>query len=127
MVLVAGLWLARNRDSLLVTTLWLQILVAFSTWAAVSTGEELEEQSEGVPIVDRFVALHEDLGEYAWYASIALALLLMAVWLVRRRDTRRAGAALWLRLIVFVLLLANFLLIAWVSHIGGIMVWGVPV
>jgi len=126
-LLVAGLWLLRNRDSLLVWAIWLQVLVALSTWAAVSTGDILEEQSEGVPIVDRFVDLHEELGEYAWYVSMALVLLLLAAQHVSRRDTGRAGAAVWMRLLVFLVLLAAFALIAWVSHIGGIMVWGVPV
>ncbi len=126
-VLLTGLWLAKNRDSLLATAVWLQILVAASTWAAVLTGEELEEQSEGVPIVDQFVSMHEELGEYAWYASMALAALLLMVWLASRRDESRPGAALWIRTLVFLVLLANFVLIAWVSHIGAIMVWGVPV
>jgi len=126
-VIVAGLWLVRNRDTLLTVAVWLQVLVASAAWAAVSTGDVLKEQSEGVPIVDEFAGLHEQLGEYAWYASIALAMLLLAARFAARRNTRRAGAALWLRLVIFLALAANFGLIAWVSHIGGVMVWGVPV
>ncbi len=125
-VIVAGLWLVHNRDTLLTVAVWLQVLVASAAWAAVSTGDVLKEQSEGVPIVDQFVSLHEQLGEYAWYASVALAALLLAARFSARRNTRRAGAPLWLRLFVFLALAANFGLIAWVSHIGGIMVWGVP-
>ena len=95
---------------------------------AYLTGETMEEQSEGSPIVEELVGLHEDLALYTLLVTGATlaALAGLSWWLERRITLERAPKdPLAARLILALAALAAALLVAWTGHVGGTMVWGV--
>lgn len=89
---------------------------------AYFTGETLKEQSEGTPIVDELVALHEDAALWTLILSGATLLALVGVLFWSRRDRLPT----WARWLLAALALAAAGAVAWTGHIGGTMVWGVP-
>ncbi|MEQ9105237.1 MAG: DUF2231 domain-containing protein [Rhodothermales bacterium] len=123
----AMLWLVWDRRWMLMAAAVLQTLGWLATWGAFLTGEALEEQSEGVPIVDALVEFHESMAEWSLWVIGVSALLFWLMLRASRRDVSRPGSALWMRLVGFLVALGAAALIAWVSHIGGVMVWGTPV
>lgn len=101
---------------------------AIAALVAYLTGEAAEEAAEDVPIVDEFVDLHEDLAIYTLATTV-----LTLVALVVAQPGSLAGETLCssdtptpLRWAIGALALAAALLVVWTSHVGGIMVWGVP-
>lgn len=123
----AALWLFFDRRWMLMAAAALQTLGWVVTWAAFLTGEALEEQSEGVPIVDELVGFHESMAEWSLWIIGVSAVLFLLIIRGTARDVSRSGSALWIRIAGFLVALAAAALIAWVSHIGGVMVWGTPV
>ncbi len=118
-------WLFRDRIVWLKAGLFIQAFGSIGSIVAFLSGEEMEHQSEGVPIVDELVHLHEDVALFAtWVIGIALAAMVGA-YLFSRNDTVRPGSPLWIRSLLFVLTISGAVLIAWTAHIGGTMVWGV--
>ena len=96
------------------------------------TGDSMEEQAEGAPIVDELVDLHEQMALYALIAAIlsfvALGLLTWLGVAGQSKGSRFAGMnpdRLAYRLGAGFLVLAAAALVAWASHIGATMVWGV--
>jgi uncharacterized membrane protein len=119
-------WLVRNRAYWLNVTFWLTALAWIGTLVALRTGELMEEQGEGIAIVDEFVHLHEDMGEWAsWALGACLVWLLFALW-HSRNDVQQSGTRLWIRIVALVLLVVAAALVGLTGHIGGIMTWGVP-
>jgi uncharacterized membrane protein len=126
-VLAAALWLARNKLRWWRMTLILQVGALAGAIAALRTGEAMEEQSEGMAMVDQFVELHETMGERAaWALGLSILLLIGMRW-AGLRETAYAGVRLRWRLIAFVVVLLAALLVGLTGHIGGLMTWGVPV
>jgi uncharacterized membrane protein len=123
----AGLWLLWDRRWMLVAAAVIQSLGWVATLGAFLTGETLEEQSEGVPIVDALVGFHESMAEWSLWVTGLSALLFWVMLRLSGRDVSRSGSALWMRVLGFLVALGAAALIAWVSHIGGVMVWGTPV
>ena len=120
------LWLVRDRAGLLTTTVFLQTLGLLGAIAAYLSGQEMQEQSEGVPIVDELVHVHEDAAVFAiWVMVAALAGMCLAL-LLSRRDTAHPGTRLWLRWVVSALTMLGAAAVAWTAHVGGIMTWGIP-
>ena len=119
-------WVVRNRVYWLHVTCWLTFLAWIGTLVALKTGETMEEQGEGIAIIDEFVHLHEQMGERAsWALGVCILWLLFAIW-HSRNDVTRSGTRLWIRLVAMVLLVIAAVFIGITSHIGGIMTWGVP-
>lgn len=125
-LLVVGLWTLSDRRPMLVWAAWGQVLVFLATLAAWWTGDAMKEQSEGVRIVDELVGLHEQAAEWSLWVSGVLVLVLWSVWWWTRRDATRSGTTPVLRVLVALAVAGGFGLLAWVSHIGGVMVWGIP-
>ena len=126
-LLTAGVWLFRNQDTWWKATALLTLLAFIGGIAALRTGEVMEEQSEGVAIVDRFVHLHEELAEWSvWILGVAFVSILAAVWL-GGRDTAHAGTPKRWRLVAFLVVLAAAVLLGLTGHVGGIMTWGTGV
>jgi len=124
--LCALIWLMGDRREMLRAALWCQVLGFMGGLAAFLTGEEAEEQSEGVRIVDELVELHETFALVTlWVAGIAAVAMLGVLWW-RRRDVEGPGTRLAIRLAVFALVLAAAVAVGITGHIGGTMVWGVP-
>lgn len=125
-LLVISLWVFTDRPRLLVWAIWGQVLVLLGTWAAWWTGDEMKAQSEGVQIVDELVGLHEQVADWSlWTAAVLLGVLWATAWWTSR-DMSQSGTAWYVRCLVGAVALAFAGLIAWVSHIGGVMVWGIP-
>lgn len=86
----------------------------------------MEEQSEGIAIVDQFVEWHETMGERAaWALGLSVVVLIVMRW-VGLRETAHAGVRFRWRLIAFLFVLLAAVLVGLTGHIGGIMTWGVP-
>ena len=119
------------------TALWRNAVMVFlllgaagAFWAQ-ETGETLEEDVRGEPMVEAIVETHEEAAEWTlWTALGALAIFVAAsVWLRRlppptsvgERDPAllRAGLAL--------VALVPAVLVAYTGHLGSLMVWGTPV
>ncbi len=121
----AVVWLLRDRMAWLVAASYIQAVGLIGSVIAFLSGEALEEQSEGVPIVDELVDLHEEAALVAaWLIGISVAAFLAATYLTRR-DTSRPGSPFWLRTLATLLAAAAAVAVAWTAHIGGTMVWGV--
>lgn len=104
-------------------------LGAPATWIASRTGQALEHEVEGEPMVDLFVEMHEQAAAWTLWAAV-LALLVFAagtLWLRQQKGEGVGREPLGLRLGALVPALAAALLVAWTGHLGGLMVWGVPV
>jgi uncharacterized membrane protein len=102
------------------------LLAAF---AAYLTGEAAEDAAEDVPIVEELVHLHEDLALYTLGAAVVILVALAAanpglIWPQQTTPTRSDKPLVRWGLVVLGLVAAA--LVAWTSHIGGLMVWGVP-
>lgn len=125
-LLTSGIWLLRNQDTWWKSSAVLLLLSFLGGVAALRTGEAMEDQSEGVAIVDKFVHLHEELAEWSvWILGTAFVAMLAAVWL-GRRDTAHPGTPMRWRLIAFLVVLAAAVLLGLTGHVGGIMTWGSP-
>ena len=134
---VAALWLVRGTPQWRRCLLFLLLLGAAGTLLAYQTGEAMYAQSQGVPMVELFIDLHESVALYAlWAAAGALAVVgALSIWLERRELTERPPAAdeptplrepLTARATGLLATLLAALLVAYTAHIGGVMVWGVP-
>ena len=99
---------------------------------AYLTGEAAEDAGEDVPIVDEIVHLHEDMAIYTLAASllatVAMILVKPALLVLNdaSRDSQEPPPAVGIRWAIAFLALIAAVLVAWTSHLGGIMVWGVP-
>ncbi len=94
---------------------------------AYQTGEAMEEQAEGTPIVEELVGMHEDAARYTLFATGAtlLALAGLSVWLERRTTLERNPKdPLAVRIALAVAALLAATLVTWTGHIGATMVWG---
>ncbi len=125
---VAIIWMFSGKQQWRFATLLFEGLGALGAIAAFFTGEELEEDSEGSPMVDLFVEHHERLGKITMIVAIVATALLVGISLrVRKSTPVRADAdPLAVRLIAGILVLVAGLLVAITGHLGGTMVWGVP-
>ncbi|MDA1029292.1 MAG: hypothetical protein O3B41_09605 [Bacteroidetes bacterium] len=125
-IVFATIWLLRNRLYWLGMTTWFQGLALVGALMALRTGEAMEEQSEGIAIVDELVDYHELMAESAaWAIGISFLWMICARWIISR-DTLHSEAAYWIRLVTFLLVLVSAILVGLTGHIGGLMVWGVP-
>ena len=94
--------------------------------AAHQTGEAMEEQVEGTPIVEELVDMHEDAALYTLLVTgaVLLGLAFLSGWQARRPPPP-APDPLVGRLLLLFMALAAAALVAWTGHLGGTMVWGV--
>ena len=119
-------WLFRDRLAWLQASIWIGILGFIGAVFALRTGEVMEEQSEGVAIVDELVHTHEEMAErLTWILGLAVVFLLYSYWR-SKADVVRPGTALWMRLVAALLFLTVAALAVLTGHIGGLMSWGVP-
>ncbi len=119
----ALVWLVRNTLFWRGTTLLLLLLGVAGAGLAYYSGEEMAAQSEGVPVVDALVEYHEAAATWTLWLGVAALLAVGVLHVAALRGVTahsawRGGAVL--------LVLAAGVLAAWTSHLGGLMVWGVP-
>lgn len=127
-MLAAWIYLARG------TVLWRQAAMVFlalgaagALWAG-KTGETLEEASRGEAIVEAVVETHEQTAEWTLWAALAAFVLFGAasLWLRRLPEPTDVGKRDPVALRAGLALAATVpaALVAYTSHLGGIMVWG---
>ncbi len=121
------LWLLRS------STFWRKcalVLYAFGMAGALFayfTGEAMEEQVEGAPIVEELVHLHEEMGLYTLIVTgfVLVVLLTLTVWARYRPIAKPQSDLVLIRLGMGLLAILSAALVLWTAHIGGVMVWGV--
>lgn len=100
---------------------------ALAATAAYFTGEAAEEAAQDVPIVDEIVGLHETMAIFTLAATLVTLLAL-----VLTRPKLLSGVAdepppvRGVRIAIGALAVAAAVLVSLTSHLGGLMVWGVP-
>ena len=117
-------WLFRDRIQWLVSAFYIQLLSLIGSILAYLSGEEMEAQSEGVPIVDELVHTHEEAALFATLAVGLSALVLLVTLVVHRSKTEHPDTPLGMRLLATIFVLLAAILIALTAHVGGTMVWG---
>ncbi len=121
----ALIWMFRG------TTFWRQcsaFLVFLSVPGALLaylTGDSMAEQSEGVPIVDELVDLHERMALYTLIASSVAAAALIVVLAMSYRRGTAVRDPIGSRVAAGLLVMIAAALVAWTAHIGATMTWGV--
>ncbi len=123
----AVLYAALGRGVWRQAALVLFALGAVSAFASVQTGEALEHDVEGEPIVEAVLGTHERVADYTMWVSVLAALGYGVLTVALRRrpaDTPREPLAG--RVAALIPALAAALLVAYTAHLGGVMVWGVP-
>ena len=122
----AIVWFVRGTRHWRRFLLFLLSLSLLGTLLAYFTGDAMHAQSEGVPMVELFVEQHETVALYTLWVTVAALGVVggFTIWLERARRAREPFAG---RLAALIVTLAATLLVAYTAHIGGVMVWGVPV
>lgn len=114
------------------------VLGTLGAWAAERSGHDLYAAVEGDPIVEEIVGPHRDGAVGTVWTSLAAALAFGVVSAARLRKPTLPPEVealpprttprepVWGRVLVLIPALAAAALVAWTSHLGGLMVWGVP-
>lgn len=122
--IAALVWMFRGTPFWRHCTAFLLVLNVPAALFAYFTGEAMEERSEGVPIVDELVDLHEDMALYTLIASGLALAALTVVWIYSARKGTSNLDPIGGRVAVGLLILAAAALVAWTAHIGATMTWG---
>lgn len=127
----AFLYLLLNTSFWKWVTVMLLLLGFVGAFAAIQTGESLEEDVEGEDMAELFLEPHEEAAEWTlWSAGAALfAFAGFSIYFYRKRNPHRRtlGDPLWVRLLLFLLCLNAGIGVAYTGHLGALMVWGTPV
>lgn len=119
----ALVWAVRGTDFWRGALLALLALGTVGAFVARLTGEAMEEQSEGVPIVEALVEQHETGATWTLVLAATATLALVGVLVAERRGRPSGAVARWG---VALLAVAAAVAVGWTGHLGGLMVWGVP-
>ena len=124
--LASVVWFVRDRLGWLKVAFWLTAVGAVGALAAVLSGDAMLAQSEGVPIVEQLGEIHEEWGQWTlWFAALTLVAFALTRWR-HYSGTRHPGVPMPWRAVVAILSVALGIMVLWVGHVGGVMVWGVP-
>jgi uncharacterized membrane protein len=124
--LAALIWMFRGSAFWRRCVLFLMLLSAPAALLAYLTGDVMKERSEGVPIIDELVDLHERMALFTLIAASVVAVLVggYAIGAERRggSDLRDSIPA---RVAISLLIFLAAALVAWTAHIGATMTWGI--
>lgn len=129
LLLTAGavlVWSIRDRRVWLRAAALLGWLGSVGAVVASKTGEALEEEVAGTPIVETLVDLHDTSADWTVLLAFVLTLCLTGLLLGDRFWSPRSGTPGLLRFVLALLAIATGAAVAWTGHVGGLMVWGVP-
>jgi len=130
----AIVWLVKCDRRWLLAGWYLAVAGALGAVVAYATGDVMKEQSEGVPVVELVVGMHERFGVATLVLSIIAAVMWTAVGLTRQPPDEHGGRShavssevrLPVRVLVVLVSLAAAAFALRAAHLGGLMVWGVP-
>jgi uncharacterized membrane protein len=123
--LAALIWMFRGSAFWRRCLLFLMLLSAPAALLAYLTGDVMKERSEGVPIIDELVDLHERMALFTLIAASVVAILFGGYTIsVERQDSDRRDPIL-ARVAISLLIFLAAALVAWTAHIGATMTWGV--
>ncbi|MFT4603800.1 MAG: putative membrane protein [Rhodothermales bacterium] len=125
--LVVVIWAFKDQQVWLRASAMLGSVGALAAFIATRTGEDLEGEMQGDPMVELFVDLHEASADWTVLLAVTLAVCLTALLFGGRIWPRNTGTPTPLRILVVLLALSVAGVVAWTGHLGGLMVWGVPV
>lgn len=118
-------YLALGRPAWRLAALLLCALGAGTAVWASETGETLQETVEGEPLAEVVLDSHQAGAAWTVRLSLLSVVALGGASVVARRRGLGAPEPWWLRLAALPAGAAAGL-VAYTSHLGGIMVWGVP-
>ena len=123
--LAALIWMFRGSAFWRRCLLFLMLLSVPAALLAYLTGDVMKERSEGVPIIDELVALHERMALFTLIAASVVAILFGGYTIsVERQGSDRRDPIL-ARVAISLLIFLAAALVAWTAHIGATMTWGV--
>ena len=124
-VLFALLWVVRGKAHWLTVYVSMHVIGTLGAIAAFRTGEALEDDSEGVPIVEELIGTHELYGKITMILAIIVSVFLSYLLYSRSKKQPWAdGKAV--RLAILLLAISTAVMTGLTAHLGGIMVWGIP-
>ncbi len=119
----ALVWLVRSNVFWGRLALAMSVLGLAGAVAAFKTGEAIRWAREGAPIVEELVGRHELLAKWTIGLGAASVVSLgFVLWRSRRDESAGIAARIGAALICG----AAAGVVAWGSHLGGLMTWGVP-
>lgn len=122
--LAALVWMFRGTSFWRQCTAFLILLSVPTALVAYLTGDVMEERSEGVPIVDELVDLHEKMALYTLIAAGVAALAMSVMLAMSYRRGQLVRDPIVARVGVGLLIMLAAALVAWTAHIGATMTWG---
>ncbi|MEM6328571.1 MAG: DUF2231 domain-containing protein [Bacteroidota bacterium] len=135
LLLLAGaagmVYLLRGTSVWRVSVLTFLALGAASAYWANETGQTLEADVRGEPMVEAIVETHEDAAGWTFWSAVGALLLVggMSLWLRRLPAPTEVGKRdpMLMRSAIAMISCVPAILVAYTAHLGGLMVWGVPV
>lgn len=123
--LAALIWMFRGTAFWRRCLLFLMLLSAPAALLAYLTGDTMKARSEGVPIIEDLVDLHERMALFTLIATTIVAITLGGyAFRVERLDGIRVDP-IQVRVGVSLMIFLAAALVAWTAHIGAAMTWGV--
>ena len=123
--LACAIWARNDTRTWSNNTILLLLFALVATIAAHVSGDAAAVQAEGVPIVEELVDHHHDMSLFSMIATGISLLAMLATRLGMARNSTVNRMQIWIRLAVLSLVVIAFVLVAYTSHVGGTMVWGV--
>ncbi|NND72613.1 MAG: hypothetical protein HKN43_13635 [Rhodothermales bacterium] len=124
-VIFAALWAVRGHARWFTVYVSMHVIGTLGAIAAFRTGEALADDTEGVPIVEELVGTHELYGKITMIAAIIVSLILLYLVYARSKKHPWADSSI-ARYAMLILSIATALITILTAHLGGIMVWGIP-
>ncbi len=121
------IWCFKDQDIWLRASAALGSLGAFAAFIATRTGETLEDEMRGDPMVEPFSDPHDTAADWTVLTAVFLAVSLVALLFGGRLWSHNTGTPWPVRLLILLLALTVGGLVVWTGHLGGLMAWGVPV
>ena len=135
LLLLAGLagmvYLVRGTAVWRVSVIVFLALGGASAYWAGETGETLAEDVRGEPMVEAIVETHSQAADWTLWAAVGALVLVggISLWLRRLPAPTEVGKRdpVLMRSLVALGSCVPAVLVAYTAHLGGLMVWGVPV
>ncbi len=123
--LAAIIWMFRGTAFWRRCLVFLMFLSAPAALLAYLTGDAMKDRSEGVPIIDELVGLHERMALLTLIVTMIVAVFLGLYALRVERIGGIKADPVQARVGFSLMIFVAAALVAWTAHIGAAMTWGV--